>query len=153
MQLFQATKQSIFRQLSCNWIHFQATFTQLNAGLNTKLLKRCTHFTITILLQAGLSPFCCMQDYSYVQNSGCGWVGEFKQLSRCTTVKCWYTPSRREHITSRQMALCKVWLFPQILTYTDSPHLAEVPKVPGTPKVRLILTLAIWPISQSPLRD
>ena len=84
MQLFQATKQSIL----------QATVTQLNAGLNTKLLKRCihhvhftsTHFTITILLQAGLSPFCCMQDHSYVQNSGCGWVAEFKQLSRCTTV-------------------------------------------------------------------
>ena len=152
------------------------------------------HFTITIVLHAGLSPFCCMQDHYYVQNSGCGWVGEFKQLVRCTTVKCWYTPSRREHITSWQMALCKVWLFPQILTYSDSPadphlaevpkvpihiwpksqkfqelpksespfgrspkssnpHLAEVPKVPRTPKVRLILTLAIWPISQSPLRD
>ena len=71
------------RQLSCNFSMqlYQATFMQLFQAT----LSGNFHATFPGNFHATfrLSPFCCMQDNYYVQNSGCGWVGEFNRLARC----------------------------------------------------------------------
>ena len=67
----------------CGWVgeFNQATFMQLFQAT----LSGNFHATFPGNFHATfrLSPFCCMQDNYYVQNSGCWWVGEFNRLARC----------------------------------------------------------------------
>ena len=74
---------NFIRQLSCNFSMqlYQATSMQLFQAT----LSGNFHATFPGNFHATfrLSPFCCMQDNYYVQNSGCGWVGEFNRLARC----------------------------------------------------------------------
>ena len=74
---------NFIRQLSCNFSMqlYQATSMQLFQAT----LSGNFHATFPGNFHATfrLSPCCCMQDNYYVQNSGCGWVGEFNRLARC----------------------------------------------------------------------